>query len=136
MEDRKGQWYSETVQRLDDAPRSYWVRDDTNNKLYRRNSRHLRPTKTTIKKEEWNIELPNQDPNQNQQRPELDQSTRQQPQQQTTLLPFQLQQATPGPVQQQHTESAERFQPEEGQRTTTVVTRSGRVVKPPEKLNL
>jgi RNase H-like domain found in reverse transcriptase/Reverse transcriptase (RNA-dependent DNA polymerase)/Integrase zinc binding domain/Integrase core domain len=123
VENEKGKWYSATVKKLDETPRSYWVQDDTNKKLYRRNSRHLRPTKSTIKRDEWKLEIPGGTTEREKTqiiRNQQDQVESEEQQQGPT--PTSVPEPSNGPV--------------EVVPVPAVVTRSGRIVRTPQRLDL
>jgi hypothetical protein len=50
VEKRKGEWYSGTVKAFADSPRPLLVQDDTSNRIYWRNTKHVKKTNTTIKR--------------------------------------------------------------------------------------
>jgi hypothetical protein len=50
VEKRKGEWYAGTVNVFADFPRSLLMQDDTNNRVYQQNTKHVKKTNTTIKR--------------------------------------------------------------------------------------
>jgi hypothetical protein len=50
VEEREVEWYSGTVKEFADNPRSLLVQDDTTNRVYRRNTKHVKKTNTTNKR--------------------------------------------------------------------------------------
>jgi hypothetical protein len=50
VEKRKGEWYVGTVNVFADFPPSLLMQDDTNNRVYQQNTKHVKKTNTTIKR--------------------------------------------------------------------------------------
>jgi hypothetical protein len=50
VRERKREWHSGTVKMFADSPRSLLVQDDTSNRVYRRNTKHVKKTNTMNKR--------------------------------------------------------------------------------------